>query len=216
MPFHRWAASVLIAVSAAAAQAPLPDLQTEPVGGGSIFTVHNTASQPLTAFLIELVHYPGSSYSYWQDDLTSPPLPAGGEQHIHVANMTVGAVPDYVKMQAALYADGTSAGVPGKVAELMERRKFGIETTRALIERLEKAQAANTPKASVVADLKQWADSLPPEGKVKRDSQPAINQAAARGLIGAAAAALDTHSLIETLADLRTAEQRAGANKTAP
>jgi hypothetical protein len=205
-----------MAVCTAAAEAPLPELHTEPTGGGSIFTVHNAASQPLTAFLIELVRYPGSSYSYWQDDLTSPPLPAGGEQHIRVANMTVGAVPDYVKMQAALYADGTSAGISEKVAELVERRKFGIETTRALIERLEKAQAANTPKASVVADLKQWADSLPPAGKVKRDSQPAINQAAARGLIGAAAAALDAHSLAETLADLRAAEQRASANKSTP
>jgi len=35
----------------------------------------------------------------------------GGEKRIQVENMTVGAVPDYVKMQAAIYADGSTAGV---------------------------------------------------------------------------------------------------------
>jgi hypothetical protein len=201
---------------AAAAQAPLPELRTEPTNGGSIFYVRNVASQPLTAFLIELVNYPGSSYSYWQDDVTSPPLSGGAEQRIPVANMTVGAVPDYVKIQAALYADGTSSGIPEKVTQLMERRRFSLETTRALIERLEKAQSAGTPKAPLTADLTQWADSLQPAGKAKRNSQAAINQAAARTLIADAAASLDGHSIDETLAVLRASERRATASKTAP
>ncbi|HWF47277.1 MAG TPA: hypothetical protein VG168_09745, partial [Bryobacteraceae bacterium] len=84
---------------------PLPQLRVEPTGGGSFFYVRNTASQPLTAFLIELVDYPGSSYSFWQDDVNAEPIAPGTEQKIHVGNMTVGAVPDYVKMEAALYAD---------------------------------------------------------------------------------------------------------------
>jgi hypothetical protein len=210
------AAALLIPLWAASAQMPLPELRTEPTGGGSIFHVRNVASQPLSGFLIELVNYPGSSYSFWQDDVTHAPLPAGDEQRIQVVNMTVGAVPDYVKIQAAIYADGTSSGIPEKVAQLIERRRFSLETLRTLIDRLEKAQSAGTPKASVVADLKQWADSLQPAGKVKRNSQTAINQAAARSLIADAATSLDTHTLEETLALLHTSERRAAADKTGP
>ena len=202
------AAALLIPLWAAFAQTPLPELRTEPVAGGSTFTVRNVASQPLTGFLIELVNYPGSSYSFWQDTLSHEPLPAGGEQRIEVTNMTVGAVPDYVKIQAALYADGTSSGIPEKVAQLIERRRFSLETLGKLVDVLEKAQSAGRPKASVVADLKQWADSLQPAGKVKRDSQTAINQAAARSLVVDTAASLDTHTLEETLALLHTSERR--------
>jgi hypothetical protein len=194
---------------AVSAQTPLPDLRTEPIGGGSIFHVRNVASQPLTGFLIELVNYPGSSYSFWQDDVTHEPLPAGGEQRIQVTNMTVGAVPEYVKIQAALYADGTSSGIPEKIAQLIERRRFSLETRKTLIDRLEKAKSANTPKASVIADLKQWADSLQPAGKVKRNSQAAINQAAARSLVADTATSLDAHSIEETLALLHASERRA-------
>jgi hypothetical protein len=159
------AAALLISLWAASAQTSLPELRTEPIGGGSIFHVRNTASQPLTAFLIELVNYPGSSYSFWQDDVSHAPLAPGGEQSIQVTNMTVGAVPDYVKMQAALYADGTSSGIPEKVTQLVERRRFSLETLRTLIDRLEKAQSTNTPKASVIADLKQWASPRQPSIK---------------------------------------------------
>ena len=210
------AAALLIPLWAASAQTPLPELRTEPIGGGSIFHVRNVASQPLNGFLIELVNYPGSSYSFWQDDVSHAPLAPGGEQSIQVTNMTVGAVPEYVKIQAALYADGASSGIPEKVTQLIERRRFSLETVRALIDRLEKAQSANTPKASVVADLKQWASSMQPPGKVKRASQAAINQAAARNLIADAGASLDAHSLEETLAGLHTSERRATANKTGP
>src|SRR5580704_7934582 len=96
--------SIALALSAVAAEAPLPGLRIEPVAGGSIFYVKNVSSQPLTAWLVELVDYPGSSYSLWRDDI-SEPIPPGVEKRIPVANMTVGAVPDYVKIQAAIYAD---------------------------------------------------------------------------------------------------------------
>jgi hypothetical protein len=210
------AAALLIPLCVAVAQAPLPELRTEPIGGGSIFHVRNIASQPLTGFLIELANYPGSSYSLWQDDVSHEPVAPGGEQSIQVTNMTVGAVPEYVKIQAALYADGASSGIPEKVTQLIERRRFSLETLRALIERLEKAQSASTPKASLMADLKQWADSLQPAGKVKRDSPAAINQAAARSLIAETAASLDAHSLEVTLAGLHASEHRVAADKTGP
>jgi hypothetical protein len=203
------AVALLMPLWVVSAQTPLPELRTEPIGGGSVFHVRNVASQPLIGFLIELVNYPGSSYSFWQDDVSHEPLPAGGEQRIQVTNMTVGAVPDYVKIQAALYADGTSSGIPEKIAQLIERRRFSLETLKTLIDRLEKAQSANAPKASVAADLRQWADSLQPAGKVKRNSQAAINQAAARSLVADTATSLDAHSIEEALALLHASERRA-------
>jgi hypothetical protein len=99
----------------------LPDLRIEPTGGGSILYVRNAGPEPLAAFLIELVNYPGSSYSFWQDDVTHAPLAPGAEQRIQVANMTIGAVPEYVKVQAALYADGSSTGMPEKITALIDR-----------------------------------------------------------------------------------------------
>ena len=113
----------LLLVFSAEAQSPLTELRTEPTDGGSIFHIHNTGSQPLTGYLIELVNYPGSSYSLWQDEIASQPIPPGGDMQIRVANMTVGAVPDYVKLQAAIYADGSSSGIPEKVTQFIGRRR---------------------------------------------------------------------------------------------
>src|SRR4051812_1427931 len=104
--------ALLFALSAtlAAAQSPLPGLRVEPANQASVLFVKDAASQPpLTAFLVELIHYPGSYYQLWEDDIAQPIAP-GVEKRIQIANMTVGAVPDYVKLTAALYADGTSAG----------------------------------------------------------------------------------------------------------
>ncbi len=186
-----------------AAAAQLPELRTEPIGGGSVFFVRNTSSQPLTGYLIELVGYPGSSYSLWVDEVSAEPVAPGAEKRLQVANMTVGAVPDYMKIQAAVYADGSTAG--DKATQFIERRRAALATTRELISRLE--------KGSTKADLKQWAESLQPAGKVKTSSQPAINQAAARSLISETAAKLDAHSAEETLAALRASEKALSASK---
>jgi hypothetical protein len=142
MPLRPLATALLLALSATAATPPLPELRTEPTTGGSIFYVRNVGSQPLTAWLIELVNYPGSSYSLWMDEIAAEPVLPGVEKRIPVSNMTVGAVPDYVKIQAALYADGTSSGIPEKVAQFIDRRRFMLETTRELIRRIEKGQTA--------------------------------------------------------------------------
>lgn len=195
---------VLALLPLLASAADLPALRTEPIGGGSVFFVKNTASQPLTAYLIELVGYPGSSYSLWQDDVAEPLAP-GAEKRIQVTNMTAGAVPDYMKIRAAIYADGSTAGVPEKVAQFIERRRFVLQATRELIGRLEKGAAAG--------DLKQWADSLQPVGKVKQSSQPVINQTAARSLILETIAHLGTHTPGETLAKLRASEHALATSK---
>jgi hypothetical protein len=214
MSHQAFLAGLLLAFSAAA-EAPLPELRIEPNAGGSIFYVRNGSAQPLTAYLIELVDYPGSAFSLWQDDLTNQPIPPGGEKRMSVANMTVGAAPDYVKIRAALYADGSSAGIPEKVAQLVARRRAVLETTRELIGRLEKAKSAGTSKASVVADIKQWADSLQPAGKGNRNSPAALTQAAARALISDSARQLDSSSPDEMLAGLRAAERALAASKPA-
>jgi hypothetical protein len=142
----------------------------------------------------------------WQDELTEPLAP-GTEKRIQVTNMTAGAVPDYMKIQAAVYADGSTAGVPGKVTQLIERRKAVLATTRELIGKIEKGATAG--------DLKKWADSLQPVGKVKPNSQPVINQTAARTLVSETAAKLDSHSREETLAGLHAWEKALAASKPA-
>jgi hypothetical protein len=188
-------------------QTPLPGLRVEPATGSSILFVHDAATQPpLTAFLVELVHYPGSYYQLWADDVTAQPIAPDAEKRIVISNMTVGAVPNYVKVTAAIYADGTTSGVAEKVAQLIARRKFLLQTTRELIGRLDKAHAT-------ASDLKQWADSLPALTKSTQNSQDAINQSAAKSLISDTVTQLSTHSVEETLASLRLAEAALVASK---
>jgi hypothetical protein len=208
----RFAAALLLALPAVAAQMPLPELRIEPTAGGSVFFIKNNSPEALSAYLIELVDYPGSSYSLWQDETVAEPIPPHAEKRIQVTNMTVGAVPDYVKMQAALYSSGASAGVPEKVAQLLDRRRVMTETIRLLIGRLEKAQAESTPKSDVVAALKQWADTLQPQGKANRTTPASVNQAAARTLIATTAAGLDAHPLPEALTILRTWDRQLTAS----
>ncbi|HTS28053.1 MAG TPA: hypothetical protein VMH81_19405 [Bryobacteraceae bacterium] len=205
-------ATFVLALGTGVAQ-PLPELRTEPVTGGSVFTVKNSASQPVTAFLIELVNYPGSYYSLWQDEAASVLIAPGAEKRIPVANMTVGAVPDYVKLQAALFADGSSAGVPEKITQMIERRRHVLETVHELISRLEKAKAASAGKAAVVADWKQWSDSLQPARRANPSAQATINQNAARSVIGDAVSWLDSHSPEETLSRLQEMERALAASK---
>jgi hypothetical protein len=186
-----------IAIALFAAQAPLPELRVEPAGGGSVIHIRNVYSQPLTAFLIELVDYPGSSFSYWQDSVTAG-IPSSAEKTYSVGNMTIGAVPDYVKVQAALYADGSSSGAPEKIVQLIGRRKVMLQTTRELIGRIEKAQSSGISKTAVLADLRQWAET---------------KQSPARGIITDAAGDLEGRSVEATLLNLRGSERALAASK---
>jgi hypothetical protein len=189
--------------------ADLPTLRTEPIGGGSVFFVKNTASQPLTAFLIELVGYPGSSYSLWKDEIFDEPIAPGAEKRIQITNMTVGAVPDYVKLTAAIYADGSSAGAPAKVSQFMDRRRFLFLTTRELIRRLDKAQT----KEAAIADLKGWSTTLQSAGKMNPNSQAIINQNAARELVNDTVAKLGTGSLEEARKRAHALDKALNASK---
>ena len=209
---------LLFAFSAlfAVGQAPLPQLRVEPALQSSVLFVKDAESQPpLPAFLVELVHYPGSYYQLWEDGLTTQPVAPGAEKRIPISNMTVGAVPDYVHLTAAIYADGTSAGTPEKVTQLIERRRAMLATTRELIGKLEKVKAAGASAAAAAADLKQQAETLPALTRSTQNSQPAINQSAAKTLTAETAAQLGTHSIEETISWLRATESRLASSKPA-
>src|SRR5580698_6269986 len=199
--------AVALALPMLAAAAQLPDLRTEPIGGGSVFFVKNTSGVPVTAFLIELVGYPGSTYSLWEDEISATALAPGAEKRIQVTNMTAGAVPDYMKLTAAIFEDGSTAGAPEKVTQFVERRKAVLETTRELIKRLE--------KGATKAELQQWADSLQPVGKVKQNSQPVINQNASRELVLGTIGKIDSLSAAGALEKLRASEKALVGSKPA-
>jgi hypothetical protein len=214
------AATLLLALPAASAEPPVPQLRIEPTTGGSIFYVKNVSSQPLTGFLIELVDYPGSSYALWQDEIGAEAIAPGApgpiapdrEKRIQVGNMTVGAVPDYVKIQAAVYADGTTAGIPEKITQLIERRRFTLETVRQTIHRLEKAQEAKLSKDAMVADLKHAIEFMQPRGGPPA-VQIGLNRTAGSKVLSNAAAQLAKQSVDETLAGLRAWESALEASK---
>ena len=211
------AAALLLALPAASAEPPLPQLRIEPTTGGSIFYVKNVSSQSLTGYLIELVDYPGSSYALWQDEIGAEavvpdPIKSNSEKRIQVGNMTVGAVPDYVKIQAAVYADGTTAGIPEKITQLIERRRFTLQTVRDAINRLEKAQEGKLSKEALIANLKLAADFMQPSrGAPTR--QVAIDRVAGSKVLTDTAARLAKQSVEETLAGLRVRESALAASK---
>jgi hypothetical protein len=207
---------LLFVCSALFAETPLPALRVEPALQSSILFVKDAESQPpLTAFLVELVRYPGSYYQLGEDGLLTQPVAPGAEKKIPISNMTVGAVPDYVHLTAAIYADGTTAGLPEKVTQLVERRRAMLATARELIGKLEKAKAAGTSASAAAADLKQQAEALPALTRSTQNQQPAINQSAARTLTAETAGQLGTHSLDETSTWLRAIESRLASSKPA-
>jgi hypothetical protein len=205
MPNRKLAAASFLAIASLAAQAPLPALRIEPTTGGSIFYIKNTHTAPLAAYMIEMPDYPGSYYVLFIDVLDAQPIAPGTELRKPITNMTVGAVPDYVKMQAAVYTDGSTAGAPEKVSAILERRKATIATIHELIARLEKGQTA--------ADLKQWSDGLPPIPRNRTRSQEAFNQAEVRSVIAKASNRLSSEGSEKTLAQLREIDRMLAAAK---
>jgi hypothetical protein len=207
-------AALVLALAAIAAE--LPQLRVEPVAGASVFYIKNVSSQPVTAFLVELDGYPGSAFALLQDLITAEPIAPGVEKPIQVTDMTAGAAPEYVKVEAALFADGTSSGSPEKVTQLVEHRRFMLETTRDLIRRIEKAKSSGTPKATLVADLKQWSNTMrPPASHSARYAPAGVNHASAKTLIDGTVAQLNASSLDDVLTGLHTSEQSLASSKPA-
>lgn len=198
---------LLLVVTVYALEAPLPQLRVEATDAGSVLHVRNPTDQALTAYLIELVDYPGSSFSFWRDDAAGEPIEPGEERSLPITNMLVGAAPEYVQIRAVIYADGSTGGIPEKVGQLIERRRHCLETTRELVRRFEKAKSDGTSKDALIAELRQWAESFPQVRRAERNTQRAINQAAAKVLIDGAASRLGGDSLDATLAELKEAER---------
>jgi hypothetical protein len=175
MPLRKIACIFALVLAGAAAQTPLAELRIDAVPGGSVIFVRNTGSQPLTAYLIELVDYPGSSFVLWRDALVddeSAYTEPGMEKRIPVTNLSVGAVPDHVNVRAAIYADGTTAGLAEKVTLLLDRRRTTLEATREAIRRVE-----TTPhKAALITGLTEWASALTPAGRTNGTRRPPSNR----------------------------------------
>ncbi|HEY3742239.1 MAG TPA: hypothetical protein VGL53_20450 [Bryobacteraceae bacterium] len=216
MTITRFGLLVAAGCIVALAEPPLPELKVEPKPGGSVLFIHNKATQPLTAFLIELVDYPGSSYALWQDEIIKgEPVGPGGEEKIEITNMTVGAVPEYVKMRAAIYSDGTSSGIPEKVAQLVARRRSQLKVCRDLSAMLESETSKGASTAEISKDLEQWIESTAPKGKVDRNSQAAIDQAAKQMLVTHFKSELGAQPLASVLAHVHALEQQLAYSRPA-
>ena len=197
-------ASLMLLSTVARSQAPLPELRIDAITAGSVLFVRNTSQQPLVAYLIELVDYPGSSYSLWQDEIASGEFIAPGvEKRIQITNMTVGAVPDYVKMRAAIYADGSTAGIPEKVALMTGRRRAQLDIARELRKRIEAGD-----------EILNWADSLKPEGKPNYSSAAWVNRTAQYSFVQSFRRKTPA-SVADVLAQVRAAEMMLAASKPA-
>jgi hypothetical protein len=208
-------ASLCLALPLLAANAPLPELKVEAAAAGSVLTVKNPYSQPLTAFVIELVNYPGSTFSLVHDEMGPAAIPTGAEKKINVSNMTVGAAPDYVKVLAAVYEDGVTAGAPDKIKEILDRRKSKLDTTRQLIKRIEKAQADGKDKDAIVAELRQWSTSMAPPIGTLRPTPVDPSKAAMRTLIGVTASHINAQGVAGELGNLKKSESELAASKPA-
>lgn len=197
----------MLALPAAGAEPPLPTLRIEPITGGTVLFLKNVSPQPLTAYVIELVDYPGSFFSLWKDEITSGAIAPNQEKRIQVENMTIGAAPDYVKVTGAVYADGSSAGAREKVDQMVACRRFSVDAVRGIIRRLETAKQQKVSKEDASANLKSAVEfMLVPKG-TDRNSQLWINQAEGRQLYARTIEYLDKHTLDEALAKLHEWEK---------
>ena len=196
------AIAFLAALPLIAADPPLPGLRVEPAPKGSVIYIRNVYTQPLNAFLVELIDYPGSRFAYSIDEVTGEGIPTGVEKAFPVSSMLVGAVsPEYVKVQAALYADGSVSGNPEKIKQLIAHRSLTLETTRELIRRIETAQSNGTSKLGIIDILKQWSESL---GNLYE-----------KGMIALAIGKLEQQSIEPVLSNLKRTEQAIASSKPA-
>lgn len=212
MLLARVAVALLPAVLIGAAPG-LPELKVEATDGGSVLWVRNTAAQPLTAYFIEMIGYPGSSYALYQEHIGTDPLAAGEQRRIPIVNMTVGAAPEYVKIQSAVYADGSTAGSPEKIAQLIGLRRTKLEVTRELITRVENGRGV--AKQTLIADLRKWAESVPETTRRERGTPIALERSSTRDLISTSAAQLEKGSLADLLVTLNASERALSSSKPA-
>jgi hypothetical protein len=211
-------ASILLAgvLSSSAAESPAPTLRIERTAAGPVTYIHNPGAQPLTAVLLTTDNHPGGDLLFWQDEIREP-IPPGADKQIELSNLPAGVTADRVKVQAGLYADGSSTGDPAMVGQsigqLLQRRGLLLDTARELLRRIEQAQKANTPKATLIGDLKVWADSLQQAPNVPVYGQGPVVQSVARTLILSAIDQLNKRSISDVLVDSMKTESDIDASR---
>jgi len=203
----------VLALQAKAADAPIPELRVEADPSGSVFDVKNVYSQPLTAMLIELVDFPDDKYSFTRDDMGPGAIAAGTDKKIRVANPNPGTAPDHVKITAAIYADGETAGAPDKIKHILDLRRGRLENTRAIIQRIEKDQKDGKDKDAIIADLRQWATTIvpPPPPGMQPITEPA--KTVMRNMVVVSAGQVNTKGIVEELTQLKKTESELAASK---
>jgi hypothetical protein len=178
--------------------APCPEVNAEPFKDGSLIRIRHDQPQVLTAFLIEIVDYPGNRFAHLEDELFRDSIPAGKERRLVVSSLMPGTVPDYLKVTAAIYGDGTVCGTLEKVKLILDARRENLQQTREIIGRIQKAQTSQGSTASLTAELRARAQSASPSVK---------------GVFSHVADQLDRVSLHEVLRSLRVVEQTLAASK---
>jgi hypothetical protein len=151
--------ALLTGVVAAIAGIPCPEVKAEPVENGSLIRLRHNEAQPLTGFLIEIVDYPGNRFAYMRDELFGSSIAAGHERRIVVNNLMPGTVPDYLKVTAAVYANGTSCGTADKVKLIIDARRENRQLNRAIIGRIKEGLSAGASTENLTTDLTKWARS---------------------------------------------------------
>lgn len=192
--------AILTGLIAVMATTPCPEVKAEPVDDGSLIRIRHNQPHPLTAFLLEIVDYPGNRFSHMQDDLFRPTTAAGEEGRIVVASLMPGTVPDYLKVTAAIYANGDTCGPADKVKLIIDARRQNLQLNRELISSIEKARDARKSAQEIAAELTERA----------RSESPAFS-----GVMTHVAEELKRRSVDEVLGVLRIVEQTLAASKPA-
>ena len=156
----RMLVGALVGAAALAADATCPQVKSEPLDDGSVMRVVHHEPQPLTAYLIEIVDYPGNRFAHMEDELFRTSIPSGVEKRIVVATLMPGTVPEYLKVTAAIYADGRTCGPPSKLKLILAPRREKLQFTRALIEQIEKSAAGGASTDRLMADLNERRRSI--------------------------------------------------------
>jgi hypothetical protein len=186
------------AVACIAAGSPCPGVKAEPTDNGSLIRIRHSEAQPLTAFLVEIVDYPGNRFAYLGDELFREGIAAGEEKRIAVTSLMPGTVPDYLRMTAGVYKNGVTCGAPDKVKLIIDARRQNLQLTRDIIGRIEKSVSAREPRDNLIAQLAEWARAASPTSSA---------------VITHAASELKRRTPEEALEALRTVERTLAASK---
>jgi hypothetical protein len=138
-----------------------PEVNAEPTEGGSVIRIRHKESHPLTAFLVEIVDYPGNHFTYMEDSLVRGKTAANAEKQVLVQSLMPGTVPEYLKVTSAVYEDGSTCGAVEKLKVLVDARRSELAFTRELIARIEKGLSDGVAPAELANGVAEFGRSRP-------------------------------------------------------